>query len=186
MAQRIGASSTDKTQDPIALARIDDLERQISSLRHALDNIAPAPTKPKASEIPTLIGFAADPPPRNMMTAQSSQSSITATRAKLVRDYISRRKLRSDLFPSEYFADPVWDMLLDLYAAHHEERLVSVSSLCLASGVPQTTALRWIKTLTADGSLIRSRDDSDGRRVYVQLGSGMHEKLDAYFKIMEG
>jgi len=36
-------------------------------------------------------------------------------------------------------ADPAWDMLLDLTAARAESRAVSVSSLCIAAGVPTTT-----------------------------------------------
>jgi hypothetical protein len=33
-------------------------------------------------------------------------------------------------------------MLLELFAAHESGRCVSISSLCYASGVPPTTALR--------------------------------------------
>lgn len=182
MAQRMGAGSTEDGKDPAASSRIDELEQQISFLRHALEHLSPSIQGLKGRDAPGLIGYAADPPACNAITGKPRASG---TRAKLVRDYVSRRKMRSELFPCDYFADPVWDMLLDLYAAHHEDRLVSVSSLCIASGVPATTALRWIKTLTSDGSLIRSRDDSDGRRVYIHLGPATHSKLDAYFNAVE-
>ena len=36
--------------------------------------------------------------------------------------------------------DPKWEMLLELYIAHHEHRRVSVSSLCHASTAPATKA----------------------------------------------
>jgi hypothetical protein len=41
----------------------------------------------------------------------------------------------------DLFADPGWDILLDLYAARQEGKQVSVSSLCIAAAVPPTTAL---------------------------------------------
>ena len=185
MAQRIGASGTEDGKEPAGSSRIDELEQQISFLRHALEHLSPSIQSLKGRDTPELIGYAADPPACNAITGKPRQPPTSGTRARLVRDYVSRRKMRSELFPSDYFADPVWDMLLDLYAAHHENRPVSVSSLCIASGVPATTALRWIKTLTSDGSLIRSRDDSDGRRVYVHLAPATHSNLDAYFNAVE-
>ncbi|MBN8843438.1 MAG: winged helix DNA-binding protein [Sphingomonadales bacterium] len=106
-------------------------------------------------------------------------------RARFVRDHIRQRRMRGDFFPSDFFADPVWDMLLDLYAAHYEGHAVSVSSLCIAAAVPATTALRWIKMLTASGWFIRSRDESDGRRVHVYLSDEARLKLDIYFDALQ-
>ena len=50
-----------------------------------------------------------------------------------------QRQLRARFFDGELFADPTWDMLLDLTAARVEHTRVSVTSLCIASGVPPTT-----------------------------------------------
>src|SRR3546814_4614981 len=60
-------------------------------------------------------------------------------------------------------------MLLDLMAAHLSGQRVSVSSLCIAAAVPATTALRWIRALTAHGLFLRQADPSDGRRVFIAL-----------------
>ena len=144
MAQRIGAGSTEDGEDQAGSSRIDELEQQIAFLCHALEHLSASIESLKGRDAPGLIGYAAEPPAFNALTGKLRQPPASKTRARLVRDYVSRRQMRSDLFPSAYFADPVWDMLLDLYAAHHENRLVSVSSLCIASGVPATTALRWI------------------------------------------
>ena len=54
-------------------------------------------------------------------------------------------------FYESIFADPAWDMLLDLMEAEIEQPRVAVSSLCIAAAVPATTALRWLKTLTEPG-----------------------------------
>src|SRR3546814_2986047 len=51
-------------------------------------------------------------------------------RAKGVRRMLRQRRMREQYFPADLFADPAWDMLLDLYAARLERQPVSVSSLC--------------------------------------------------------
>jgi CheY-like chemotaxis protein len=86
-----------------------------------------------------------------------------------VRSMIRARRLRELYFAGDLFADPAWDMLLDLMAARLERRQVAVSSLCIAAAVPPTTALRWIKLLTDQGLLVRIADPSDGRRVFIEL-----------------
>ena len=78
---------------------------------------------------------------------------------RLVRRIIRQRQLRARFFDGELFADPAWDILLDLTAARVEHTRVSVTSLCIASGVPPTTALRWIGQMTAVGLLERVEDD---------------------------
>jgi CheY-like chemotaxis protein len=97
-----------------------------------------------------------------------------------VRAIIRARRARDQFFPADLFADPAWDILLDLFAAHLENQRVAVSSLCIAAAVPATTALRWIKTLTDQGLLIRSADPQDGRRVYIELAPDTAGQLEAY------
>lgn len=86
-----------------------------------------------------------------------------------VRAIVRARRLRDGHFPEGLFADPAWDILLDLIAARLERKQVTVSSLCIAAAVPPTTALRWISVLTERGLLVRSRDSADRRRAYVEL-----------------
>lgn len=100
---------------------------------------------------------------------------------RLVRRIIRQRQLRARFFDAELFADPAWDILLDLTAARAEHRRVSVSSLCIASGVPPTTALRWISQMTEAGLLERVKDDSDRRRAFVGLADRTAEAMARYF-----
>jgi DNA-binding MarR family transcriptional regulator len=58
-------------------------------------------------------------------------------------------------------------MLADLFVAHQQERTVSVSSLCIASGAAPTTALRQIGQLEARGLVTRREDERDRRRTWV-------------------
>ncbi|HYZ48847.1 MAG TPA: winged helix DNA-binding protein [Sphingomonas sp.] len=102
--------------------------------------------------------------------------------AQAVRALIRLRRLRDQFFPPNLFADPAWDMLLDLMAARLEGSRVAVSSLCIAAAVPATTALRWIRTLTEHGLFVRSADPEDGRRIFIELSDPASETLTAYFQ----
>lgn len=101
--------------------------------------------------------------------------------ANAIREIIRARRLREDLFGDGLFADPAWDILLDLMAARIEGRSVAVSSLCIAAAVPATTALRWIKQLTEAGLLHRVADPDDGRRVFIELTDHAETAMAAYF-----
>lgn len=95
-----------------------------------------------------------------------------------IRAHIKARRLRETFFPAGLFADPAWDILLDLGAARREGRPVSVSSLCIAAAVPTTTALRWIKTMVDGGMLLRRADSTDARRAFIELAPATSETLD--------
>ena len=99
----------------------------------------------------------------------------------IVRSVIRARRLRTRFFSEELFADPAWDMLLDLLQAELAQHRVPVSSLCIAAAVPATTALRWIKSMTDNGLFVRRADPHDGRRVFVELSTGASAGMRGYF-----
>ncbi len=98
----------------------------------------------------------------------------------MVRGIIRARRLRDRFFGGDLFADPAWDMLLDLMAARLERRQVAVSSLCIAAAVPPTTALRWIRTLTQAGLFERRPDPEDGRRMFIAISDHAADAMAAY------
>lgn len=93
---------------------------------------------------------------------------------------------RQSFFPDGLFSDPAWDMLLDLTHAHLSGKRVSVSSLCIASRVPATTALRRISDLVSEGLATRVRDEADGRRVFVELTEDGFSRMTAYIENVRG
>jgi DNA-binding transcriptional ArsR family regulator len=99
-----------------------------------------------------------------------------------IRAIIRVRRLRGHFFKDELFADPAWDMLLDLMAARLERQRVAVSSLCIAAAVPPTTALRWIKALCDQGLLVRLADPQDGRRVFIELSDQSAAAMEKYLR----
>jgi hypothetical protein len=124
------------------------------------------------------------------LAALSEEDAAAAEAAKgkirvdagLVRTMIRARRLRDQFFQSEIFADPAWDMLLDLFAARLENRRVAVSSLCIAAAVPPTTALRWIKSLCDQGLFVRIADAEDGRRVFIELSDSAAAGMETYLR----
>ncbi|NNC73269.1 MAG: MarR family transcriptional regulator [Sphingomonadaceae bacterium] len=105
----------------------------------------------------------------------------TALDADTIRSMIRLRRLRDRFFDGTLFADPAWDMLLDLMAARIEGRQVSVSSLCIAAAVPPTTALRWIKAMTEQALFVRNADPRDGRRVFIALDDDAAHAMETWF-----
>jgi hypothetical protein len=101
--------------------------------------------------------------------------------AGMIRTLLRIRREREKHLPADLFADPVWDMLLDLSLARMEGRPVSVSSLCIAAHVPASTGLRWIRSLTAAGLFVRTPDASDARRHWMSLSDEGWQAMTAYF-----
>jgi DNA-binding MarR family transcriptional regulator len=97
-----------------------------------------------------------------------------------VRWIINARSLRSRFLPADLFADPAWDILLELLRAEVAQQRISVSSLCVAANAPPTTALRYIKTMTKQGMIAREPDAFDGRRIYITLAPETSKALRGY------
>ena len=101
--------------------------------------------------------------------------------AAVIRRLIKARQLRARYFDADHFADPAWDILLDLAAARAERQQVSVTSLCIAAGVPATTALRWIGQMVDADLLVRVSDPHDRRRAYIALADNTADAMARYF-----
>jgi hypothetical protein len=101
---------------------------------------------------------------------------------ELARQSYDDRRRRTKIFGSaDLFGEPAWDILLDLFVAAKERRRVSVTSACIGSAVPSTTALRWITILEKQDFLVREADPGDARRVYVKLSAHGYAAMLEYF-----
>jgi hypothetical protein len=111
-----------------------------------------------------------------------AEAASAAIDARLVRRILKLRRDRERYFPAEIFADPAWDLLLDLTAARLEGKRVPVSSLCIAAAVPTTTALRWIRSLTEAGLFDRYTDPTDARRSHVEIAESAAAAMLGYLR----
>ncbi len=170
--------------DRMALLRLTE---QVNKIAEKLDGFSsqPAAAQPGSSSAFSFTEAPATP----SSTAPSVDTSEQLVRnmrpplpdPRLVRKIIQQRQLRARFFDGDLFADPAWDMLLDLTAARVEHVRVSVTSLCIASGVPPTTALRWISQMTDSGLLERIEDETDRRRAFIQLTDKATDAMGRYF-----
>ncbi len=161
--------------ESMRLRRIAD---EVGRIAKALASLSEPPAAmPNNAFSDVMVGFRAEPVGWDEEpSAQSGEVSAAELRAT-----IRMRRMRDQFFASDLFADPAWDMLLDLWAARIERTQVAVSSLCIASAVPPTTALRWIKRMTDDGILERIEDPADGRRVFIQITESTAQAMTRYW-----
>ena len=141
--------------------------RELDSLRDDIERVGRS-----------VRSLAGEPQDGSPFLESSTDRPVSAAE---VRQEIRTRRLRDRFFDSRLFADPAWDILLDLYAAHLEHREVSVSSLCIAAATPPTTALRWIGSMTDAGILERRPDSHDKRRHLIALSASALHAIERYF-----
>jgi len=109
--------------------------------------------------------------------APASDSISEADLVQLAQNICHWRRKRDAMFDPVIFADPEWDILLDLFAQGGFDRQVSMSSLCIAASVPTTTAMRCINAMIEQGVLAKSRDAADARRVLIALTEETRAKM---------
>ena len=114
-------------------------------------------------------------------TERRARTSAETRTALLVRSCIQARQARDRALGADLFSDPAWCMLLDLYLDHVAGEPSSVSSLCLASRIPQSTGLRWLVMLDKAGLISRRADPVDRRRTLIELTSVGLAKIEAVF-----
>jgi DNA repair protein RadC len=91
------------------------------------------------------------------------------------------RGLRSQTLTCSLFGEPAWDLLLDLYIREKSGSRSSVTSACIGSRAPHTTALRHISALCRTKWISRVPDDADKRRYWLALTPNAVAKLDRHF-----
>lgn len=132
----------------------------------ALDMIAAVGTVIRAGQSETLKNH--DAP----QEAQASRDNkrVSYAHGSIARRHYAARRIRDRIFDDpDLFGEPAWDILLDLFAAELRGEAISITSACIASGVPSTTALRWVGLLEAKGYVERKPDPVDARRSFVGL-----------------
>jgi predicted transcriptional regulator len=166
------------------------LSRQVDAIAHELDKLSGPHGQHKAGSGSTLSDFKQEfrgPETNPLLNSASHHEApqLALPAPQIVRALIARRQARAKFFEGELFADPAWDMLLDLTAAEVERQRVSVTSLCIAAMVPATTALRWIKQLVDSGVFERRADPNDKRRAFFALTDHSRQAMARYFAEVE-
>jgi len=179
LAGAFGRDNMDRLHDrnrEVGFGSLHRISDELAEFARMLARMAASDTKASVSDRPMSFR----PAPLGGFQGFPSESDQRIDSSQL-REIIKLRRMRDRFFPTDLFADPAWDILLDLRAAALEGQYVSVSSLCIAAAVPPTTALRWITAMTESGMLVRRQDPADARRVFIELSPETSAKLDDYF-----
>ena len=116
-------------------------------------------------------------------TSATSGAGLPANLAdpqECARAWLNGIRARPTIFDMQ-LCEGAWIILLDLYA-NAGKKPVSVTSACIASGYPISTALRWIKELVEAQLIARIADRSDGRRYYLELTQRANAAIISYLQ----
>ena len=113
---------------------------------------------------------------------QASAPRSMSADVRLAEFIRGSRRIRNQEFGGDLFSDPAWDILLELFISAEKGAPVSATSLCLDANIPQTTLLRWIRTLSERGLIERNADADDARRVFVSLTEEGRDRMRAFFR----
>ncbi|HEX7930583.1 MAG TPA: MarR family transcriptional regulator [Sphingomicrobium sp.] len=91
------------------------------------------------------------------------------------------RRRRGRYLPEKIFAEPAWDILLDLYVNGVRGRPVSITSACIAGDIPATTGLRWLGVLEQESLIEREVSRTDARVTLVRLTASARQRLRDFF-----
>jgi DNA-binding MarR family transcriptional regulator len=101
---------------------------------------------------------------------------------QLARQAQRMRAIVIRLFPRDVFRDSAWDMLLELFIAGQQNRVICTKELIFVSRETHASALRRIDRLEEAGMLLRHQDTSDHRRVIVSLTHKGEEAMSAMLR----
>lgn len=135
----------------------NDSDEEARKLRSAIDRITAT-----LNELRAVL-------PSRHDKANATNGPVASDILKRARNELRFRASRSQLLPNWLFGEPGWVILIDLFTRQMTGKTTSVSSACIASGAPATTALRAIQRLEEDGLICRTRSEADARLRYIQL-----------------
>lgn len=95
------------------------------------------------------------------------------------------RAHRETYLPSELFAEPAWEILLEVYSFEILSCAVTQSEILARIGVPVTTSLRWMKMLEAKDLVARMPMSEESTEVLVTLTPAGVKAMDGYFSRLE-
>mgnify|MGYP000533644785 CR=1 FL=1 len=75
------------------------------------------------------------------------------------------------------FSASCWDMCLDIYICDLKNEQITVSSVAHSSGIPMTTAMRYINVMAEEGLLEKTPNPSDNRMVFVSTSPSCKERI---------
>ncbi|MEH6789228.1 helix-turn-helix domain-containing protein [Parasphingorhabdus sp.] len=140
-----------------AIAKFDILDKRISNETE----------EPEARQTETDPIFFRD---------QVDQSALIDRAEK----YLNWGRLKSRILDAGngLFANSCWNMCLDVYICDLKDQRVTVSAIAHSSGIPMTTAMRYINVMVEQGLLTKTPNAADNRMIFVSISDDCAEKIE--------
>lgn len=135
---------------------------------------------PLLEEVSAKLSALADDVAGRVASAGAADGGGSAPPLAVAQRLMGERRLRRRFLSEDLFHEPAWDMLLALYVAHREARVMNVKTLVAAAGAPVTTSQRWIDHLGKLGLVTRVVDPVDRRRLEVSLSDEGLQAVEGY------
>lgn len=153
MTERKRADRADQRRKhkPAVTERLDELQRQIDELQV-----------------------------RIVRDGRRTPVSSRVRAGEIATQILRSRREREAIFGPGIFADPAWDILLELYVAHLANRKTTLPRLCEAVPVRPTSALRWTRRLEERGWITRTPVRGRRPRVLLDLTDNGVRAINIY------
>jgi IclR helix-turn-helix domain len=151
---------------------MDELSVEIAAIKAALavasekidtlKNIAAVSDNPTSSETASL-------------SDELGQQGLVGRAETMLR--WSRFKTKTLDLGAGLFSDSCWNMCLDIYICDLKREQITVSSIAHSSGIPMTTAMRYINVMVEEGLLEKSPNPSDNRMIFISTSEICRDKI---------
>lgn len=111
-----------------------------------------------------------------MLISRSMDDGDLISRAE---KYLNWGRLKSRILDSGngLFANSCWNMCLDIFICDLKDQRITVSSIAHSSGIPMTTAMRYINVMVEQGLLHKTPNSADNRMIFVSVSEDCSEKI---------
>lgn len=156
---------------------MDEVSAEIAAIKSALGQASK-----KIEALDELIASS-----NNAQAHQSFSAIADISTEELVRRaekllQWSRFKAETLNLGSGLFADSCWNMCLDVYICDLKDKKVTVSSIAHSSGIPMTTAMRYINVMAGEGLLGKAPNPSDHRMIFISTSETCKDKISAILR----
>ncbi|QTD55469.1 helix-turn-helix domain-containing protein [Parasphingorhabdus cellanae] len=151
---------------------MDEVGVEIAAIKNAL--VAAAKKVDTLSELITVSDNLISKD--DCSTADEMDNAELINRAETMLRW-SRLKANMLNMGAGLFTDSCWNMCLDIYVCDLKDEKITVSSIAHSSGIPMTTAMRYINVMVEEGLLEKSPNPSDNRMIFISTSTFCKDKI---------
>jgi hypothetical protein len=135
----------------------------------AASDAAPPLSDNEITELRILLASEKHQPLKKSQPSLVDEVDMHAANVGLAARVFTARRDRVKIFGADLFADPAYDILLDMFIVSERQQGATIGSVCQAAYVPKGTALRYIKVLMEKGYIDRVPHPHDKRSSILTL-----------------